>query len=206
MTSAVIEARGLRRDFTIRKRIGRFRRQRSVVTAVDGIDLQIEAGEMLGYLGPNGAGKSTTIKMFTGVLWPTAGHLRVCGLVPVTQRRQLARQIGVVFGQRSQLWWDLPLRDSFELARHIWRVPHDEIVRIVNAVDHPDAEALFISCTNLPTYDLIEGLEAVLGKPVLTANQVTMWAALRALGRTAVGGGTLLRRVPATPDTNPGAA
>jgi ABC-2 type transport system ATP-binding protein len=123
MTSAVIEARGLRRDFVVRRRVGRFRRQRSVVTAVDGIDLRIEAGELVGYLGPNGAGKSTTIKMLTGVLRPTAGYLRVCGLEPVRQRRQLARRIGVVFGQRSQLWWDLPLRDSFELARHIWRVP-----------------------------------------------------------------------------------
>jgi len=143
MTSLVIEARGLRRDFAISKRIGRFRRQRSVVTAVDGIDLQIEAGEMLGYLGPNGAGKSTTIKMFTGVLRPTAGHLRVCGLVPVTQRRQLARQIGVVFGQRSQLWWDLPLRDSFELARHIWRVPPaDHAARLARFVRELDLSFL----------------------------------------------------------------
>jgi ABC-2 type transport system ATP-binding protein len=93
------------------------------LAAVDGVDLRVDAGEMLGYLGPNGAGKSTTLKMLTGVLMPTAGSLRVCGLVPVTQRRQLATRIGVVFGQRSQLWWDLPLRESFELARHIWRVP-----------------------------------------------------------------------------------
>src|SRR5262245_55828409 len=83
----------------------------------------VERGEMLGYLGPNGAGKSTTLKMFTGVLMPTGGDVRVCGLVPVAQRRRLARRIGVVFGQRSQLWWDLPLRESFELSRHVWRVP-----------------------------------------------------------------------------------
>jgi ABC-2 type transport system ATP-binding protein len=93
------------------------------VNAVDGVDLAVDRGEMLGYLGPNGAGKSTTLKMLTGVLMPSGGYLRVCGLVPVAQRRRLAREIGVVFGQRTQLWWDLPLRESFELARHIWRVP-----------------------------------------------------------------------------------
>ena len=123
MTSLVIEARGLRRDFVVSRRVGRLRRERSTVAAVAGLDLAVETGELLGYLGPNGAGKSTTLKMLTGVLRPSAGDLRVCGLVPVVQRRALARQIGVVFGQRSQLWWDLPLRDSFELARHIWRVP-----------------------------------------------------------------------------------
>jgi ABC-2 type transport system ATP-binding protein len=78
---------------------------------------------MLGYIGPNGAGKSTTLKMLTGILTPSAGVARVCGLAPVPQRTRLARRIGVVFGQRSQLWWDLPLRDSFDLLRHIYRVP-----------------------------------------------------------------------------------
>ncbi len=123
VTDAVIETRGLRRDFTITRTTGRLRRKRETVSAVDGIDLRVERGELLGYLGPNGAGKSTTLKMLTGVLMPSGGEVRVCGLVPVAQRQRLAAQIGVVFGQRSQLWWDLPLRDSFELARHIWRVP-----------------------------------------------------------------------------------
>jgi ABC-2 type transport system ATP-binding protein len=77
---------------------------------------------MLGYIG-NGAGKSTTLKMLTGVLMPSAGEVRVCGYVPVVERTRLALRIGVVFGQRSQLWWDLPLRDSFDLLRHIYRVP-----------------------------------------------------------------------------------
>jgi ABC-2 type transport system ATP-binding protein len=93
------------------------------VAAVDGIDLRVERGELLGYIGPNGAGKSTTLKMLTGVLMPSGGSVTVCGLRPVPQRRRLAARIGVVFGQRSQLWYDLPLRESFELARHIWRVP-----------------------------------------------------------------------------------
>jgi maleate isomerase len=78
------------------------------------------------------------------------------------------------------------------LLGNIWRVSYAEVVEIVTAVDRPDAEALFISCTNLPTYDVIEPLEQALGKPVITANQVTMWAALRAIGRDAVGGGALL--------------
>jgi ABC-2 type transport system ATP-binding protein len=119
----VIEARGLRKDFTVRVRTGRFRRTTRRVAAVDGIDLRVDAGEMLGYIGPNGAGKSTTLKMFTGVLYPTGGDVRICGYEPVPQRVPMARQIGVVFGQRSQLWWDLPLCDSFDLLRHIYRVP-----------------------------------------------------------------------------------
>ena len=123
MTGPLIEARGLRKDFAVRVRVGRWRRATRHVAAVDGVDLRVEAGETLGYIGPNGAGKSTTLKMLTGVLFPSAGSVRVCGLEPVPQRVRLARQIGVVFGQRSQLWWDLPLRDSFDLLRHIYRVP-----------------------------------------------------------------------------------
>lgn len=94
-----------------------------MVAAVDGVSLTIEPGEMVGYIGPNGAGKSTTLKMLTGVLMPTAGEVSVFGLTPVPQRTRLALQIGVVFGQRSQLWWDLPLHESFSLLRHIYRVP-----------------------------------------------------------------------------------
>ena len=119
----VIEARGLRKEFRVRVRAGWLRRRTRVVAAVDDIDLSVERGEALGYIGPNGAGKSTTLKMLTGVLYPTAGRVRVCGLEPVPQRRRLARRIGVVFGQRSQLWWDLPLADSFSLLRHVYGVP-----------------------------------------------------------------------------------
>jgi ABC-2 type transport system ATP-binding protein len=124
--TVVIEARGLRKEFTVRVKAGRLRREKRVVAAVDGVDLRVERGEMLGYIGPNGAGKSTTLKMLTGILVPSAGEARVCGLVPVPQRTRLARRIGVVFGQRSQLWWDLPLRDSFDLLRHIFRAPAAE--------------------------------------------------------------------------------
>jgi viologen exporter family transport system ATP-binding protein len=118
----VIEARALCRAFEVRIATGWLRRRTRVVAAVDGIDLLVERGEMLGYIGPNGAGKSTTLKMLTGVLHPSGGDVRVCGLVPVPQRARLARRIGVVFGSRSQLWWDLPLGDSFALLRHVYGV------------------------------------------------------------------------------------
>ncbi|MGH3430384.1 MAG: ABC transporter ATP-binding protein [Mycobacteriales bacterium] len=118
----LVDARGLRRDFVVIKKVSRFRRRRTIVPAVDGVSLTIAPGEMVGYIGPNGAGKSTTLKMFTGVLNPSAGYVRVCGFEPVPHRRKLARRIGVVFGQRSQLWWDLPLGESFQLLRHIYRV------------------------------------------------------------------------------------
>lgn len=127
----VIETRDLRKEFDVRVRRNVFRREKRIVAAVDGVDLVVERGEMLGYLGPNGAGKSTTLKMLTGVLTPTGGTVSVCGLTPVPQRIRLARRIGVVFGQRSQLWWDLPLRDSFDLLRHIYRVnPQEHAARL----------------------------------------------------------------------------
>jgi ABC-2 type transport system ATP-binding protein len=118
VSTGIVETEGLRREFTVGRR-----RARRTVVAVDGVDLRIEPGEAVGFLGPNGAGKSTTIKMLTGILVPTAGRVRVCGLDPSRQRRELARHLGVVFGQRSQLWWDLPLRDSFALLGSIHRVP-----------------------------------------------------------------------------------
>ncbi|RKN19198.1 ATP-binding cassette domain-containing protein [Micromonospora musae] len=122
----MIQARGLRKEFTVRVKAGRLRRHKQIRAAVDGLDLRVERGETVGYIGPNGAGKSTTLKMLTGVLTPSAGEVRVCGLRPVAQRTRLALRIGVVFGQRSQLWWDLPLRDSFDLLRHVYRVPAAE--------------------------------------------------------------------------------
>jgi ABC-2 type transport system ATP-binding protein len=90
---------------------------------VNGISASIQPGEAVGYIGANGAGKSTTIKMLTGILVPSSGQVRTCGYDPVPQRRRLAREIGVVFGQRSQLWWDLPLRDSFRILGAIHRLP-----------------------------------------------------------------------------------
>ena len=92
------------------------------VCAVEDVSFSIGAGEAVGYLGPNGAGKSTMIKMLTGILVPTGGAVQVLGRVPHRERMVNAREIGVVFGQRSQLWWDLPLIDSFTLHRRIYRI------------------------------------------------------------------------------------
>lgn len=123
MPDLIIDVEGLEKTFSVMRRAGRLRRRRELVAAVAGIDLAIERGAMVGYIGPNGAGKSTTIKMLTGILVPSAGRVRVDGLEPSRERTALAARIGVVFGQRSQLWWDLPLIDSFELLRHVYRVP-----------------------------------------------------------------------------------
>lgn len=119
----IILAEGLTKTFTALKRAGRLRRERSDFTAVDHIDLRVAPGELVGYIGPNGAGKSTTIKMLTGILTPTSGRLRVAGLEPQRERVRLARRIGVVFGQRTTLWWDLPLKDSFTLLQRLYKIP-----------------------------------------------------------------------------------
>lgn len=118
----LIEVEALDRTFTVRRKVSRFRRETHDVRAVRDLSFTVEAGEMVGYIGPNGAGKSTTIKMLTGILVPTSGHLRVAGVDPSRDRVALTRRIGVVFGQRTTLWWDLPLRDSFELLRRIYRI------------------------------------------------------------------------------------
>ena len=100
--------------------VGLFSRAGRDVEAVSDVSFTIEPGEFVGYVGPNGAGKSTTLKMLTGILSPTSGQVRVCGLQPTRDRIQLARRIGVVFGQRTQLWWDLPAQEGFQLLRHIY--------------------------------------------------------------------------------------
>jgi ABC-2 type transport system ATP-binding protein len=109
----MIEATAVGRTFKVRG---------SVVHAVRDLSFRVEAGEFVGCLGPNGAGKSTTIKMLTGILAPTSGRVTVAGLDPSRRRTALARKIGVVFGQRTTLWWDLPLKDSFDLVRLLYKV------------------------------------------------------------------------------------
>ncbi|MDO5093317.1 MAG: ATP-binding cassette domain-containing protein [Propionibacteriaceae bacterium] len=126
----MIEVRELRKEFVrTAEPQGRFKavrrlftRERVTRVAVHDISFQIGAGEVVGYLGPNGAGKSTTIKMLTGILVPTSGEVRAAGQVPWRDRRANAACIGAVFGQRSQLWYDLPLIDSFELIRDLYGV------------------------------------------------------------------------------------
>ncbi|MFF0543301.1 ABC transporter ATP-binding protein [Nocardia thailandica] len=130
LSGPIIDIADLTRQFTVyRKNGSRWRRHRDVITAVDRMSFRIERGAAVGYIGANGAGKSTTIKMLTGILVPTSGTVRTCGLEPVRQRRELASRIGVVFGQRSQLWWDLPLRESFSILAAIHRLDPEEAAK-----------------------------------------------------------------------------
>ena len=126
-----IEVRGLAKTFQVAERLpglagalrGLIHRRMRDVHALDGIDFDIERGELVGYIGPNGAGKSTTIKILPGILTPTAGTCRVDNLTPWRDRNRHVARIGVVFGQRTQLWWDLPVIESFDLLRDIYRIP-----------------------------------------------------------------------------------
>ncbi|WP_418953461.1 ABC transporter ATP-binding protein [Streptomyces cinnabarinus] len=118
-----IEVDGVEKVFDVRRRTGFLKRERRQVRAVDSISFTVARGEMVGYIGPNGAGKSTTIKMLTGILTPSGGRLRVAGIDPSRERRRLAHRIGVVFGQRTTLWWDLPLIDSYKLMHRMYRIP-----------------------------------------------------------------------------------
>ena len=119
---------GLCKTFTVRKKRekGRWTREKTQVQALRDVSFSIEQGELVGYIGPNGAGKSTTVKILSGILTPDGGNATVGGLVPWKERRRHVRRIGVVFGQRTQLWWDVPILDSFSLLRDIYRVPEKE--------------------------------------------------------------------------------
>jgi ABC-2 type transport system ATP-binding protein len=142
--SAVIRVRNLCKSFRVPLRRpglagalqGLFRPEYRLVQAVDGVSLRLEEGELVGYLGPNGAGKSTTLKMLTGLLVPTSGELWVDGFVPWKERSSYVARIGAVFGQRTTLWWDLPVIDSFELLQPMYRIPADRYRRnLDNFVD-----------------------------------------------------------------------
>ncbi len=124
MSAAAIVVESLAKSFRVRRRVGLgalFKREpMTEVEAVRGISFSIRPGERVAFIGPNGAGKSTTLKMLTGILTPTSGHAEVAGFVPWLERRKLARRIGILFGQRSQLWYHLPVRDSLRLIARIY--------------------------------------------------------------------------------------
>ena len=149
----VIEIEHLSREFKVSKRTGNFlqymfHRQYSTIEAVKDISFSIQSGELVGFIGPNGAGKSTTIKMMTGILVPTSGDIRVLGKVPYQNRKANAVNIGVLFGQRSQLWWDLPVSDTFRLLKKIYKIPDKTFEE------------------NVAVYGEILGIDEFLGQPV----------------------------------------
>ena len=120
-----IQVDHLRKTFTVRKKRekGHVLREKNTVTALQDISFQIGQGELVGYIGPNGAGKSTTVKILSGILTPDGGKVLVDGRIPWEERREHVRRIGVVFGQRMQLWWDVPILDSYALLWEIYRIP-----------------------------------------------------------------------------------
>lgn len=131
MSEPIIELRGISKTFKVAKRKSGFRqalkalvkREYIHVEALREISFAIQPGEIVGYIGPNGAGKSTTIKVMSGILVPDAGSCSIMGFTPWEDRVHYVRNIGVVFGQRSQLWWDVPVIDSFELLKEIYAIP-----------------------------------------------------------------------------------
>ena len=154
--SSIIEIKNVTKEFKVlNRREGLsgslkdlFSRNYKIVRAVDNISMRIEQGEIVGYLGPNGAGKSTTIKMMTGVLEPSSGEILVNGIVPYQNRSKNAQEIGVVFGQRTQLWWALPLVESFRILKDIYQIAD------------ADYEAM------LKLYSALVDIEPLLHKPV----------------------------------------
>jgi ABC-2 type transport system ATP-binding protein len=130
----VIKLEGISKSYKIAKRASGLRqatkalfyREHTIIPALTDISFSIEPGEIVGYIGPNGAGKSTTIKVMSGILVPDSGNCSIMGYTPWEDRVQYVKNIGVVFGQRSQLWWDVPVIDSFELLRDIYDIPQKE--------------------------------------------------------------------------------
>ncbi|MGX8794973.1 ABC transporter ATP-binding protein [Fusibacter sp. JL298sf-3] len=137
----MIEVENLSKAFRVAKRRkgSLFRRDYQTVEAVKEISFRVDQGEMVGYIGPNGAGKSTTIKMMSGILLPTSGSCHICGRIPWESRMEHVGNIGVVFGQKTQLWWDVPVIDSFSLLKDIYRIDDadyrrtfDELISTLN--------------------------------------------------------------------------
>ena len=136
----IIKLKGISKSFYINKRDGGtknaiksfFKRKKEEIIALKDISFSIKNGEIVGYIGPNGAGKSTTIKIMCGILNPTSGECIINNQVPWKDRKKYVSQIGVVFGQRSQLWWDVPPVDSFELLKDIYKIPEDKYKENLN--------------------------------------------------------------------------
>ena len=138
--SKIIEFKEISKDFkiSVKKKgkkksfIDMFRREKKIIKALSNVSFEIEEGDIVGYIGPNGAGKSTTIKIMSGILTPTSGECSIMGHTPWKDRKKYVKNIGVVFGQRSQLWWDVPIIDSFELLKDIYKIPTAEYEETLN--------------------------------------------------------------------------
>ena len=131
--SKIIQFSNICKDFKIRtkskeknifKRL--FSKNTKIVQALKNVNFEVEEGDIVGYIGPNGAGKSTTIKIMSGILNPTSGECKIMGYTPWIERKKYVKNIGVVFGQRTQLWWDVPVSDSFELLKDIYKISDKE--------------------------------------------------------------------------------
>lgn len=131
-----IEVKNISKTFKVPIREGIlksfFNRKYKYIKAIDNISFSIKKGEIVGYIGPNGAGKSTTIKILSGILYPDEGKVVIDKMVPYLDRKKYVREIGVVFGQRSQLWWDIPAIDSFELLKEIYKIDDEEYKETLN--------------------------------------------------------------------------
>ena len=138
--SKIIEFKEISKDFKISVKnkdkkksfTNLFKREKKIIKALSNISFEIEEGDIVGYIGPNGAGKSTTIKIMSGILTPTSGECSIMGQTPWKDRKKYVKNIGVVFGQRSQLWWDVPVIDSFELLKDIYKIPTAEYNETLN--------------------------------------------------------------------------
>jgi ABC-2 type transport system ATP-binding protein len=152
MSDAIIEAKDLNKEFKSLKRESAikdlFSRNYKTVRALQNVNLEIKKGEFVGIIGPNGAGKSTLIKILTGILTPTSGYAKVMGIIPYKKRQENAKNIGVVFGWRTQLWWDLIVKDSYELIRCLYKIPQSKFDK------------------NLRTFSSILNIDDYLKKPV----------------------------------------
>lgn len=130
----IIEVKNLKRVFTKEIKKGLFKKEKKQYTAVDNISFNVKKGEIIAFVGPNGAGKSTTIKMLSGIIHPTDGEIKVAGLNPTKQRKELAYKIGCMFGQKSGLWMHLPAIDTYKLFGSMYDIPEKELDKRINEV------------------------------------------------------------------------